>query len=315
MYINTFTTCCRYYDERNNDRKSNIDAALSVANAMFYVKCKAAYTLFLQFESANKIVQRKDMPYSAYPSIVQALRNSMNSCNHGFSSVFGTPCWNEIVTMIVCRFNMDGVAPINVHGKKGLLDKSALWAHMCDPFRTRDKGPLLTIQPSEEAALRDMVDFFVPGDDTNENVKAERAELTSDYKSFVAGSGKWSLMFRERSPEITPESVAAIKESEKLITFEDILVWVKNTGGMTQRLDFWSFGYAAISPLGRKVALHLAGISTVGSMRVECAIKYIKSKVMGDKDRNKLSVERQAVVTRAGLNLNLSMKEVFEQVQ
>ena len=81
------------------------------------------------FKVVQELCSRADVPLSAYPLLVQALRNDLNAgFTPDFDEVLGEGGRVQIAGMIRERFNMDGNDP---SGRKvGLLDRHHLMAFL-----------------------------------------------------------------------------------------------------------------------------------------------------------------------------------------
>ena len=88
-------------------------------------------------KQVHGIVCRSDVPLSAYPALIQALRNELNrGLNTGeagdFDKLLGDGPAREIIDMLQVRFNMDGRQPAGQ--KVGLLDCYHWMCFIVDPF-------------------------------------------------------------------------------------------------------------------------------------------------------------------------------------
>ena len=70
------------------------------------------------FKAVHGLCSREDFPLSAYPLLVQALHNEINSgFTEDFDNVMGEGARAEIAGMIRERFNMDGNNSARKKGK------------------------------------------------------------------------------------------------------------------------------------------------------------------------------------------------------
>ena len=127
-----------YYRERTNAAKEKLSGIFErCRNLKRWERMKVLNEgLTIHFKVVHGLCSREDFPLSAYPLLIQALRNDINkgiNFERGqFDVLLGQGARAEIANMIRERFNMDGKDP---SGKKvGLLDRHHLMAFLVDPF-------------------------------------------------------------------------------------------------------------------------------------------------------------------------------------
>ena len=119
-------------------------------------------------------------PLSAYPPLIQALKNELNKgLNHGnpghFDRLLGDGSAQEIADMVRVRFNMDGSHPGGA--KVGLLDLYHWWCFIVDPNNAQLRNKL---QVKDLACyVREMIEWYVPLDDDGKSTM--RKEVKNDF--------------------------------------------------------------------------------------------------------------------------------------
>ena len=112
------------------------------------------------------IVCRSDVPLSAYPELIQALRNELKRGLNtdeaeDFDKLLDDGSARETADMLRVCFNMDGRQPAGQ--KVGLLNRYHWMCFIIDPF----SGSLRSNLHIEDVAniVREMIELYVPLDD------------------------------------------------------------------------------------------------------------------------------------------------------
>ena len=172
----------QYYQERTTAVKENLDDVLARCRdpsrwqRMDLVTSQITGPL----RKVHQIVCRADVPLSAYPPLIQALKNELNKgLNHGnpghFDRLLGDGSAQEIADMVRVRFNMDGSHPGGA--KVGLLDRYHWWCFIVDPNNAQLRNKL---QVKDLACyVREMIEWYVPLDDDGKSTM--RKEVKNDF--------------------------------------------------------------------------------------------------------------------------------------
>ena len=123
-------------------------------------------SLTVHFKKVHALCSREDFPLSAYPLLVQALRNEVNkglNFDGGrFDEIFEAGARAEICNMVRERFNMDGKDP---KGQKvGLLDRHHLMAWLVDPV-AREWRPKFAFGADKAELVNEMIEMYVDLDE------------------------------------------------------------------------------------------------------------------------------------------------------
>ena len=168
-----------YYKERTTATKTKLDLTLERCRQRdIWLKMDMlSSNLTCHFKQVHQLCSREDFPLSAYPILVQGLRNDINrGLTSEFDAVLGEGARAEIVGMVSERFNMDGLDP---SGRKvGLLDRHHLMAFLCDPFGHEWRS-IFKIQTNLAVLVREMIDLFVPLDD--EGLSTSRKRILAKF--------------------------------------------------------------------------------------------------------------------------------------
>ena len=124
------------------------------------------------FKAVQELCSRADVPLSAYPLLVQALRNDLNAgFTPDFDEVLGEGGRAQIAGMIRERFNMDGNDP---SGRKvGLLDRHHLMAFLVDPFNGSWRS-IYHMDTPLAPLMREMIDLYVGIDEDGSSTSRDR---------------------------------------------------------------------------------------------------------------------------------------------
>ena len=126
----------------------------------------------VHFKRMHLLLSREDFPISAYPLLVQGLRNDINrGFTQDFDDVLGPGSRAQISSMIRVRFNMNGLDPTG--RKVGLLDRHHLMAFLVDPFG-HDWRAKFELQTPLATLMREMIELYIKKDDNGSNTKQER---------------------------------------------------------------------------------------------------------------------------------------------
>ena len=166
-----------YYRERSDKEKNRIDEILCrcMDRKRWERMDIVVDSLASHFKAVHKLCCREDFPLSAYPLLVQALRNQinagLNADKNEFNVVLGEGSRKEVVYMIRDRFNMDGRDP---SGRKvGLLDRFHYWCFMVDPFNHEWRSTF-KLEPSFAELEKEMVEAYVPLDEDGSTETRDR---------------------------------------------------------------------------------------------------------------------------------------------
>jgi hypothetical protein len=173
-----------YYKERNKKEKARIDGILNRCNDRNRWRCMDVLTssLSCHFKLVHKLCSNADYPLSAYPLLVQGLKNDINKgMTDEFDAVLGDGAREEVWNMLSVRFNMDGFDP---SGRKvGLLDRHHLMAFICDPCG-HELRATFQIQTPLAALMREMIDLYVPLD--ADGSSASRSRVMKEFMASVS---------------------------------------------------------------------------------------------------------------------------------
>jgi hypothetical protein len=116
------------------------------------------------FSVVHKALSREDFPLSAYPLLVQALRNEINKGfeTDDFDVMLGEGASAAVAAMIRERFNMDGF-DIAAGLKVGLQDRHHLMCFIVDPFNWVWCSRF-HLQTNMAELVTEMIELFVPLD-------------------------------------------------------------------------------------------------------------------------------------------------------
>ena len=170
----------KYYNERSSKEKERLDGILERCrdNSRWERMDMLTERLTCHFKLVHQLCAREDFPLSAYPLLVQGLRNDIN---RGFTAdideVLGIGARAEVIAMVGSRFNMDGHDP---SGRKvGLLDRHHLMALLCDPF-CHEWRSTFKVQTPLAILMRDMIHLYVPLDE--DGGATSRVRVFAEFK-------------------------------------------------------------------------------------------------------------------------------------
>ena len=158
------TSFQQYYHERSANDKERLDGILHRSRDCSRWERMDMLTerLTCHFKLVHNLCSREDFPLSAYPLLVQGLRNDIN---RGFTKdiddVLGEGSRKEVISMIRERFNMNGEDPTG--RKVGLLDRHHLMAFLCDPF-CHEWRSTFKLQTPLAKLMKEMINIYVPLD-------------------------------------------------------------------------------------------------------------------------------------------------------
>ena len=133
------------------------------------------------------LCSREDFPLSAYPLLIQALKNDLNKGinfeSGRFDELLEEGARVEVMDMICERFNMDGKDP---SGRKvGLLDRHHLMAFLVDPFAHAWRGKF-ELQTCKAELVDEMIALYVPLDeDGSSKLRRENEKEVSGKCVFL----------------------------------------------------------------------------------------------------------------------------------
>ena len=132
------------------------------------------------FRQAIMIVSRETTPMSAALQLVQALYNEVaNVVNDPeFNQVLGVKASTDVMSMINCRFNMDGEKPSGTR-KVGILDPYHIWCFLVDPFSSLLRNQV-KIAGGIRVHAKAMISHFVPDDE--EGAVETRSLLLTEFE-------------------------------------------------------------------------------------------------------------------------------------
>ena len=134
--------------------------------------------LTCHFKLVHNLCSQEDFPLSAYPLLVQGLRNDIN---RGFTKdiddVLGEGSRKEVISMIRERFNMNGEDPTG--RKVGLLDRHHLMAFLCDPF-CHEWRSTFKLQTPLAKLTKEMINIYVPLDANG--TETPRQRVLAEFK-------------------------------------------------------------------------------------------------------------------------------------
>lgn len=171
-----------YRSERTTTARANLDAILERCKDESRWERMDLVTDHITgpLKRVHAIVCRSDVPLSAYPALIQALRNELNcGLNIGergdFDKLLGDGAAAEIADMLRVRFNMDGRQPAGQ--KVGLLDRYHWMCLIVDPF----SGELRNKLHIEDLAriVREMIELYIPLD--KDGTETTRKEVKKDF--------------------------------------------------------------------------------------------------------------------------------------
>lgn len=287
---------------RKRDRKETLDNTMDLINAKFWRTAEFLKEVFGVLKSAVTMVSGEKTPMSAYLPIccatklhIEEVLKSVNG-KEGFESMFGMESFEAFNKCVSTRVNLDG---LRTPGQKmELLDPYQIWCYLVDPFRGYlcwDMAGIASIQYFTEA-----LDFYMPVLEGGKN-QAFRRNILQEYDSMMSMSGLYAFKYQAYGKpdfeEVTP------------LSFTSIQSWVNEFGGANGRLNFFTNGLEK-TMFFQRIALPLLSMKTTGSITVERAAKPLKNGVL-EAQRNRLSVHKQILCLRAGLNLK--MKADMEQ--
>ena len=109
------------------------------------------------------ICSREDFPLSLYVVLVQAMKNDIEKGlaknNNEFGRVLGSKASKQVMDMIICCFNMDGMDPTG--RKVGLLDRHHLWAFLVDPLNHSLRSTF-HLMPQMAVLVQEMIEAYIP---------------------------------------------------------------------------------------------------------------------------------------------------------
>ena len=171
-----------YRSERTTTARANLDATLERCKDESRWERMDLVTDHITgpLKRVHAIVCRSDVPLSAYPALIQALRNELNrGLNIGergdFDKLLVDGAGEEIAGMLCVRFNMDGRQPAGQ--KVGLLDRYHWMCLIVDPF----SGELRNKLHIEDLAriVREMIELYIPLDE--DGTETTRKEVKRDF--------------------------------------------------------------------------------------------------------------------------------------
>jgi len=286
----------KYRSERTATKQAELDELMEhfkKENIWKMFDVVIAFTL--PFKEAHLACSRKDMPLSAYPLLVQALRNDINKClTPEFDELLGQGSRAEVAGMIRERFNMDGVDPSGL--KVGLLDEHHLMCFLCDP-NSRVWRELFYLQTNKAALVRKMIEWYVPlGEDGSDEM---RRRVKKDFEDFDTQNNDWFHSFDVPLPSLP--SLEQLQQNNKSFSIKNVVQYVESTGAISGRIT-WFECYAGSSDFYRLVAKPLMSMGTVGSMDCERRAKPLKNSILV-KDRNRMKDPTGVALLRGKENL------------
>jgi len=169
----------QYYRERTPEKKANLDAILDrCQDARRWERMDLVTTHITgPLRRVHKLVCRADVPLSAYPALVQALRNELNrglsvGDQGDFDKLLGDGAAQEIASMLRVRFNMDGKHPGG--SKVGLLDRYQWMCLIVDPFSAELRNKLHVGDLA--CIMREMIEMYVPLDEDGESTMRKKVK-------------------------------------------------------------------------------------------------------------------------------------------
>ena len=183
-----------YHKERKQPEQDRIDGVLERCRDLDRWRRMDVLTsnLTCHFKRIHKLCSKENMPLSAYPLLVQTLKNDINrGLTEEFDEVLGEGARAEIVRTLRVRFNMDGRDPSGQ--KVGLLDEHHFMAYLCDPagheWRSKFK-----IQTELAPLMRKMINMYVPLD--RDGLPTSRKRVLKEFRvSTVCVTPEIALSF------------------------------------------------------------------------------------------------------------------------
>jgi hypothetical protein len=127
----------KYYGERSNAGKQELDAILQNCNHGYWQCMLVLIDLAKVFHDAHKLCSHQDAPLSCFTLIVQGIENAVDRIIKGedgkLNQILGPGSAKVITNVIDCQFNMDGAKPPG--SKVGLIDEYHIWCFSMDPFK------------------------------------------------------------------------------------------------------------------------------------------------------------------------------------
>ena len=294
----------KYRRERTPKDRENLDGLTSkFSNSSFWERMEVITTnLTGPLKRAHSLVCREDVPLSAYPPLIQALKNEINqglSMGEGeFDLLLGDGAAKEIGDMLRIRFNMDGDHP---GGQKvPLLDRYHWFCFICDPFSALLRNHFAI--PQLATCLREMIEAYVPLDGDGGNTARQR--MKQEFLDFYTHQGEWMHTFDTEVPVAVSSEVIAHNNIN--LKIDDVEEWIKNGGGIKGRLQFFE-AFAANSDFYLRVAKPLLSMRTSGSIDVERRNKSLKHNIV-TKKRNRIKDPKGICLLRSSENLKHIMK-------
>ena len=96
--------------------------------------------------------------------------------NNEFGRVLGSKASKQVMDMIICCFNMDGMDPTG--RKVGLLDRHHFWAYLVDPLNHSLRSTVL-LMPEMSVLVKEMIEPYIPVDDDGSDTTRKR--VTEDF--------------------------------------------------------------------------------------------------------------------------------------
>ena len=178
-----------YYQERTSKDKEKLDGILERCNdrQRWEQMDMLIDSLTIHFKVVHALCSREGFPLSAYPLLVQGLRNDLNRGlnvdNGRFDTVLGENARACVASVITQRFNMDGKDPTGQ--KVGLLDRHHLMCFLVDPYNGAWRSKF-EIQTNMAELVMEMIALYVPKDPDGSSTS--RNAMRVEFKVSVANT-------------------------------------------------------------------------------------------------------------------------------
>jgi hypothetical protein len=286
--------------------REKLKATLAIATPAYYRQLDFCVSWYDIFEHSNKMTSSNEFPMSAYLPIVQAIKSELDNLifreNDNFDDVFSYDERLNTVSLLKCRFNMNGKEVPN-QKKVPLLFPYPLWAFLVDPYVGK-LSPAIVIEGGVAGHFKDMLDYFIPvptDEEEKSEVEAKRQRMRTTWSQIRAHTGTYI-----DAHDFAPPPIRSDKELHKLqkkLTLSDVSEWVEKTGGHQARLLwFTQFGDDNTMEYFKEIVQPLLSMRTTGSIAVERVAKPLKNSIE-TKSRNRLEAEKGAQLLKAGLDL------------